>query len=180
MTTRLQRFGRIIFGMVLTLPTVHCASAASLEVGRAAPRFELRADTGQSFSLDSRRGKGWTVLYFYPRAGTPGCTTQACAFRDSIKLIRERNAEVYGLSTDGTGDLAKFRETHHLNFPLLSDPDGKVTEAYGVKMPVLNMAKRWTFILDPDLVIRRIDEDVDPALDARTVADALNRLQGTP
>lgn len=148
-----------------------------LAVGTKAPDFRLQAQDGREFSLASRQGKGWTVLYFYPKAGTPGCTTQACAFRDGIQRIRDQHAEVYGISTDEVAALAGFHEEHRLNFTLLSDPDARVTEAYGVKLPVLNMAKRWTFLIDPELVIRDINDDVDPALDARIVAERLGKLQ---
>ena len=168
----------ILLAIAVALPFANGASASGLQVGQTAPDFQLPSDNGQTVHLSSRRGQGWTVLYFYPKAGTPGCTTQACAFRDALNVIREQNAEVYGISTDAIEDLANFRKTHRLNFTLLSDPDAKVTEAYGVKMPVLNMAKRWTFIVDPNLVVRRIDDEVDPALDAKVVADALKQLQG--
>lgn len=84
---------------------------------------------------------------------------------------------MFGVSTDEVAALAKFHQKHKLNFTLLSDPDAKVTDAYGVKMPVVKLAKRWTFIIDPNLVIRDINDKVDPALDAQTVADMLKRLQ---
>lgn len=159
------------------LPIVASTSALAIEVGQTAPQFELQALEGQSFNLASRINQGWTVLYFYPKADTPGCTKQACAFRDSIKLIHDQNAEVYGISTDTVESLQAFQEKYHLNFPLLSDPDASITEAYGVKMPLVKYAKRRTFILDPQLVIRKIDADVDPAMDAQHVADALKELQ---
>lgn len=154
--------------------------AETLRVGQQAPFFELQAHDGSVMRLLDRRQQGWTVLYFYPKAGTPGCTKQACAFRDAIKTIREQKAEVYGISTDDVKALQDFHAEHRLSFSLLSDPDAKVTDSYGVKMPVLNMAKRWTFILDPDLVVRQIDDDVDPALDAERVAKSLQRLQASP
>lgn len=162
------------------LPFAASVQAEPLQVGQPAPQFQLTTQDGVDTSLASRQGKGWTVLYFYPKAGTPGCTTQACAFRDAIQAIRAQNAEVYGISTDEVKDLLAFHQKHKLSFTLLSDPDAKVTEAYGVKMPVLKMAKRWTFIIDPNLVVRRIDDDVDPALDAQRVAAALKQLQGNP
>ena len=149
-------------------------------IGEKAPDFELKTQNGQTFKLDSRAGKGWTVLYFYPKAGTPGCTTQACAFRDAIKLITDQNAEVYGISTDDLPALADFHKKHHLNFSLLADPYGQTSEAYGVKLPMVNMAKRWTFIIDPELVIRDINEDVDPAKDAMVVAERLMKLKASP
>ena len=156
------------------------ASAAPATVGQPAPVFQLKTQEGRVFNLAERQNQGWTVLYFYPKAGTPGCTTQACAFRDAIQVIRQQNAEVYGISTDEVKDLAQFHQEHKLSFTLLSDADGRVTEAYSVKMPLLNMAKRWTFILDPALVIRQIDDDVDPALDAKRVAESLKKLQTAP
>ena len=160
------------------LPFVASVQADSLKVGQPAPQFQLKAQDGSEVSLASRQGKGWTVLYFYPKAGTPGCTKQACAFRDAIAAIRKENTEVYGVSTDEVADLLAFHEKHKLGFTLLADPDAKVTEAYGVKMPVLKIAKRWTFIIDPNLLIRQIDDDVDPALDAQRVAESLRKLQG--
>lgn len=162
------------------LPFVTSAQADAPTVGQPAPQFQLKSQDGGDVSLASRKDKGWTVLYFYPKAGTPGCTTQACAFRDAIQVIRNQNAEVYGISTDNVQDLLDFHRKHKLTFTLLSDPDAGVTEAYGVKMPVLKMAKRWTFIIDPSLLIRQIDDDVDPALDAQRVADSLKRLQANP
>ena len=159
------------------LPFAASVNADILTIGQPAPQFHLKAQNGTELSLASRRGHGWTVLYFYPKAGTPGCTTQACAFRDSIQAIRNQNAVVYGISTDEVKNLLDFHQKHKLAFSLLSDPDAKVTDAYGVKMPVLKMAKRWTFIIDPTLVIREIDDDVDPAIDAQRVVEKLKQLQ---
>ena len=163
--------------MLSLLTLMGLAHAEKVSVGQQAPLFTLDAQDGSTLDLASRQGKGWTVLYFYPKAGTPGCTTQACAFRDAIKVIRNENADVFGISTDDVEDLQKFHKEHQLTFTLLSDPDAKVTEAYGVKMPIVTVAKRWTFILDPSLVIRQIDDDVDPAMDAMRVAKELQKLQ---
>ena len=163
--------------MLSLLTAMGFAHAEKVSVGQQAPLFTLHAQDGTTLDLASRQGKGWTVLYFYPKAGTPGCTTQACAFRDAIKVIRSENADVFGISTDNVEDLQKFHKEHQLTFTLLSDSDAKVTEAYGVKMPIVTVAKRWTFILDPSLVIRQIDDDVDPAMDAMRVAKELQKLQ---
>ena len=159
------------------LPFMASAPAQALEIGEKAPLFTLKTQTGASFNLAARQQQGWTVLYFYPKADTPGCTKQACAFRDAIQLIRDQNAEVFGISTDSVESLQNFQQKYRLNFTLLADTDAAVTEAYGVKMPLVNYAKRRTFIIDPELVIRTIDEDVDPALDAQHVADTLKNLQ---
>ena len=146
-------------------------------VGKPYPKFEEKNQEGKEFKLESRKGQGFTVLFFYPKAGTPGCTKQACAFRDSIRVIRKEGAEVYGISADEVAAQKKFHDEHKMTFDLISDPNGKIINSYEVKMPVVTMAKRQTFILDGDLVIRRHFEDVDPALDAKNVAAAIAELK---
>lgn len=170
---------RLALSLSLALPGLSGVKAEPLNVGQKAPVFDLKDQNGNAVRLEDRRGKGWTVLYFYPKAGTPGCTTQACAFRDALKSVTDLNAVVYGVSTDEVAALLSFHEKYRLNFTLLSDPDAKTTEAYGVKMPVVNMAKRWTFIIDPELTVRDINDQVDPALDAKTVALRLKQLGAT-
>ena len=143
----------------------------------AAPIFSAKNQDGVDFNLESRRGVGYTVLFFYPKAGTPGCTKQACAFRDSIKVIRKLGAEVYGISADSVAAQKKFHDEHKMTFDLLSDENLKIISLYGVKMPVLSMAKRQTFVLDKALVVRKHYEDVDPAIDAKNVAADILALQ---
>jgi|WetSurSiteA1Bulk_404760.scaffolds.fasta_scaffold33960_2 thioredoxin-dependent peroxiredoxin len=150
--------------------------ASELKLGDPAPGLKLKTDEGASFDIQSRKGQ-WTVLYFYPKADTPGCTKQACAFRDNISQIRKLGAEIFGVSADGVDALKKFRKNHNLNFTLLADPGLDAIKAYGTKMPVVSMSKRWTFIIDPELRIRAIERDVDPVLDAKRVAEKLQQLQ---
>lgn len=152
------------------------AHAAALKVGDPAPAFQVEDHEGKPFDLASRKGK-WTVLYFYPKADTPGCTKQACTFRDSLAQIRKLGAEVYGISTDKVKAIRAFHEKHHLTFPLLADPDHKVTSAYGAAMLGGLLAKRWTFIIDPALVIQSIDTEVDPVKDAERSAAKIQELQ---
>lgn len=160
----------------ITLSSIYStAYAEDIKLGQDVPRFEVKNQKGATFSMASRKGK-WTVLYFYPKAGTPGCTKQACAFRDSIKPIRKLGAEVYGISTDSVKAQADFHKEHELIFDLLSDEDGKVTKQFGAKMAVFNISKRWTFIIDPKLKIVSIDRDVDPMLDAKHVTKKLKEL----
>lgn len=166
------------FMSIMALLFVNSAFSAA-ELNKAAPLFETQDHLGQAFKLENQKGK-WTVLYFYPKADTPGCTKQACAFRDSIKQITSLNADIYGISTDNVQDQAIFHKKHNLNFTLLADADGKVTEMYGAKMPMLKMSKRWTYIIDPDLKVRAINKDVDPAKDAESVAKTIKTLQAQP
>ncbi|WP_141733740.1 peroxiredoxin [Oligoflexus tunisiensis] len=152
------------------------AEAAELKVNDPAPLFELKNHEGKAFDLKSRAGQ-WTVLYFYPKADTPGCTKQACAFRDNIKKIRAQGAEVYGISADTVEKQASFHKGQKLNFDLLADPEAKVIEQYGTKMPMMAMSKRWTFIVSPELKIASIDKDVDPVVDSEKIAGKIAALK---
>jgi peroxiredoxin Q/BCP len=157
-------------------PQARAQAAATLKVGDTAPTFKAKTHAGAEFDLQSRKGH-WTVLYFYPKSETPGCTKQACAFRDHIQKIRDQKAEVFGISVNTVKDQAGFHKHHHLNFTLLADPEGEVVKLYGTKAPVIKISKRWTFILDPELKIRAIEKDVDPAKDAEKVAALIAKLK---
>jgi peroxiredoxin Q/BCP len=165
----------VFLGAALFLAT-NLGFANEVKVNEPAPLFSAKTQEGKDFQLASRKGK-WTVLYFYPKAGTPGCTKQACAFRDNIEKIRSQKAEVFGISSDSVEDQAQFHKEHNLNFTLLADPDGKILDLYGTKMPMMKVSKRWTFILDPDLKIRDLQKDVDPVLDSERVAKKIKELQ---
>ncbi len=102
-----------------------------LEIGKAAPAFKLENQDGELVSLKDFKGESIVVLYFYPKAMTPGCTTQACGIRDSKKKLSAADVIVLGVSPDPVKSLLKFREKESLNFDLLSDPEHKVAEAYG-------------------------------------------------
>ena len=101
-----------------------------IEVGKPAPDFALEADDGRTVSLKALRGTK-VVLYFYPKDDTPGCTVEACAFRDQLPDVSSYGAVVLGVSRDDTESHVKFKGKFHLNFPLLSDPDASVHRAYG-------------------------------------------------
>jgi peroxiredoxin Q/BCP len=154
-------FGNLVYGIV---------------EGESIPSFELKNQKGELFKSSAREGK-WTVFYFYPKASTPGCTKQACAFRDHLNKIRDLKAEVFGISVDTVADQEKFHKKEKLNFDLLADSEGQVSRSFGVKSQLLPIAKRWTFIVDPKLKVRWIGKDVDPALDALNVEKALKDLQ---
>jgi peroxiredoxin Q/BCP len=165
-----------VIGSLVSFHAPAASAAEALKPGDPAPLFTAKTHAGEPFDLAARKGQ-WTVLFFFPKAGTPGCTKQVCAFRDSVRSIRDEGAEVYGISTDTVESQAAFHREHHLGFTLLADPEGTAVEAYGAKMPILTMARRWTFIIDPDLKIRGVERDVDPALDAKRVAAEIARLK---
>lgn len=163
---------------VLFVSLTACTKTKELKINEDAPVFSLQKQDGTTFDLSSRKGMGqWTVLYFYPKAGTPGCTKQACAFRDGLDKIKALGASVYGISADTVEDQMKFHQTHKLNFDLLADPKGQVVTLYGSSMVGTQFSKRWTFILDPQLKIRDIMKDVDPVMDSTRVAQVIADLQ---
>jgi peroxiredoxin Q/BCP len=135
--------------------------------GKPAPDFNLPASTGEQISLKNLRGKT-VVLYFYPRADTPGCTVEACGFRDAIADYDKANVKVIGISPDPIEDVRKFSDKFHLNFPLVADADHSVAEAYGVWQKKQMAGKeymgvvRTTFVIDKDGNIARVFEKVKP------------------
>ncbi len=144
-----------------------------LLLGSAAPEFELADQTGQLHSLEDYREQ-WVVLYFYPKDETPGCTTEACEFRDNIFAYRDLNAQILGVSLDDVDSHREFAEHHSLPFPLLADVDGSAADAYGVKTRMLGMivAKRQTFIIDLNGNVVKHYEKVKPAEhSAQVIAD---------
>src|SRR5437763_13288043 len=107
-------------------------SSAAIAVGRSAPKFKLPSSEGKSIALDDYKGKQIVVLYFYPRADTPGCTTEACGFRDALADYDKAKVAVLGISPDDQKAVTKFADKFHLNFPLLADGDHAIAEKYGV------------------------------------------------
>ena len=172
----------------LCLLLVGLASAGSAEevaappaVGSAAPAFELQDQTGARHTLASYAGK-WLVLYFYPKDGTPGCTKEVCAFRDSISKVQRAGAEVAGVSLDDVDSHKEFAEKHKVPFPLLADVDGSTSKAYGVLTSKLGFryARRDTFLIDPHGKIAEHYPDVDPEKNVSQVLDDLARLGAPP
>ena len=134
-------------------------TATKLEIGAKAPAFSLQNQDGETVSLSDFDGKK-VIVYFYPAAGTPGCTTQACDFRDNINSLASAGYQVLGVSKDSVADLKKFKEEQGLNFPLLSDLDLTVHNlyaAYGEKNlygKVVTGVLRSTFVLNEDGTIQ--------------------------
>ena len=149
-----------------------------IEEGKPAPDFELRSDAGATVKLSDHRGRP-VVLYFYPKDDTPGCTTEACEFRDAYDVFRERGAEVLGVSPDDVASHGRFKSKYELPFTLLADPDHTVAEDYGVWTERNSRGKtymginRSTFIIDADGKIARALRGIKPAGHALQVLDAL-------
>jgi peroxiredoxin Q/BCP len=149
-----------------------------LEVGTPAPDFTLKDMDGNAHSLADYRGKT-VVLYFYPKDMTPGCTTQACAFRDLNPEFKKLNAVVIGVSADEPERHRKFTEKHGLNYLLLSDPEHEVLEAYGAWREKNLYGKvslgivRSTYIIDPDGIIKKVYKRARAKTNAEDVLELL-------
>ncbi len=156
------------------------AEAVSLpQTGELAPPFTLPSTEGHPISLEDYRGKQAVVLYFYPRDDTPGCTVEACAFRDLSAVFGERGAAIVGVSADSIKSHLRFRQKFDLNFPLLSDRDHVVAEQYGVWQRKKFMGReymgiaRTTFVVDRQGRIAAVYPNVKVDGHAREVLDAL-------
>ena len=152
-----------------------------LKEGDKAPQFQLKADDGKEISLSSLHGKP-VVLYFFPRAMTPGCTIEAGEFRDAKSKFEKAGAVILGCSGDSVEMQAKFRTKHELNFPLLSDPQFDAIEAYGARRMKSFLGKsflgivRSTFLIGPDGRIAKIWDKVKAKGHAAEVLEAVKKL----
>ena len=151
-------------------------------VGDLAPEVALPDETGTVHRLADQHGR-WTILYFYPKDDTPGCTVEACEFRDANETIHERGADVWGISPQGAQSKRAFREKFGLPFILLADTDHAVAEAYGSWVEKVNYGKtymgvaRTTFLVDPEGRIARTWPKVKPEGHAAEVLEALDAEQ---
>lgn len=152
---------------------------------KQAPDFSLPDQNGTLHSLKDYRGH-WLVLYFYPKDDTPGCTTEACNFRDARDAIAEfGKAKVVGISKDTVRSHKKFADKHELNFTLLSDPDHEVINAYGAWQKKKFMGREYmgimrnTYVIDPEGMIAKEYANIDPKQHAAQIINDLKTLQGS-
>ncbi len=148
---------------LLTTLGFSAGAQAQVAVGALAPEFRLQDQNGQWHTLAQHRGQ-WIALYFYPKDQTPGCTKEACSFRDNIFAFQQIGAVILGVSVDDVKSHEEFAKKHSLPFPLLADTDGAVADKYDVLLNlfVLKIAKRQSFLIDPEGRIVKHYEDVDP------------------
>lgn len=167
---------RTIFALLLSSVLLVPAWAESPAVDQPAPGFSLPDQDGAMHALADYRGK-WLVLYFYPKNDTPGCTTEACNFRDGYGQLKALGAQVLGVSVDDTASHLAFAKKYKLPFTLLADADGAVAERYGAltNLALVKFAKRQTFLIDPQGVIREKWLKVDPDTHAAEVMAALKQ-----
>ena len=184
----------IAVGVIASFTLAHAeGSVDSLKVTDPAPEFSGVTDNGKTWRSADHVGKHTVVVYFYPAAMTGGCTKQACGFRDLHSRLTKLGVEVVGISGDRPQNLQYFKLSNRLNFPLMSDTSGAIARAFGVplgeggsiqrtvegKDVTLTRdltASRWTFVIGRDKKIALIETDVDPAGDAKTVAEAIEKM----
>lgn len=153
-------------------------AAEAPALGSAAPEFKLQDQNGKWHQLKDYRGK-FVALYFYPKDQTPGCTTQACEFRDNIFAFRDAGAVILGVSVDDVESHKKFSEKHGLPFPILADDKKVAAKAYGVLkrfLGTIELAKRDTFLIDPQGKVVRHYTDVDPKGHSQLVLKDIKEL----
>ncbi len=152
-----------------------------IEEGEKAPDFTLPSDEGEDVRLSDLRGKK-VILYFYPKDDTPGCTTEACEFRDALPRFQKEGAVVLGVSPDSVEDHRGFKEKYDLTFPLLADEERSVAEAYGVwREKNVYGKKKWgiertTFLIGEDGAVRKVWKRVRPKGHAESVAEAVTQV----
>ena len=163
----------IIFLLLMTFP-MNTSATELLEVGQVAPDFVLNDQNNHEHNLKDYHGE-WIVLYFYPKDDTPGCTTEACEFRDNIEILNKLKAKIFGISLDSIESHKKFSEKYSLPFPLLSDPSGNVAEKYNSYSSLVGFkyASRHTFIINPKGKIHKIYKDVNPSTHAKEVIEEI-------
>ena len=172
---------KLAVGLLALLALIATARAEVPAIGAAAPGFSLPDQNGATRRLAEWRGR-WVVLYFYPKDDTPGCTTEACAFRDDLAQLAALDAQVVGISVDDTVSHKAFAEKYHLPFPLLSDATAEVARQYGALSDwlVIKMAKRYTFLVDPAGRIARVYLSVDASRHSTEIVTDLKALRARP
>jgi len=154
---------RYLLGITLVSITLMACAGEPPVVGSAAPGFNLQDQNGDWHDLENYRGT-WLAVYFYPRDDTPGCTTEACNFRDNIHAFKGIGAEIVGISVDDVDSHKEFSTKYKLPFTILADVGGETSDAYGVlrDYKMMQIASRQSFLVNPEGVIVKHYADVDP------------------
>ena len=148
---KLRPFALALFAGLFAATSLIAADAPAMpKVGDKAPLVEGKDQDGKPWKLSDDIGKQVVLLYFYPKDQTPGCTKEACGFRDNIETLKQDNVKVIGVSFDSGESHQKFIARYHLNFPLIADTDGQISDAYGVRMPNRSMDRRVSFLIGLD------------------------------
>lgn len=178
LTTLRTRLGGLLLAAALAAcgeTTRPDGNVGLLPVGSAAPDVVGEDAAGNAVRLSDQKGK-MAVVYFYPKDGTPGCTKQACAFRDAFDKLQAAGVTVFGVSRDSAASHREFRKEHNLPFAMVPDESGDVMTAYGVPSKFLILTDRVTFLVDDQGKIAQVWPEVDPAVDADRVLAAAKEI----
>lgn len=177
---RLARRVLLVLGLFAGLGLLSASAHADVpQAGAMAPEFSLPDQNGKLHQLKDYRGQ-WVVLYFYPKDDTPGCTQEACKFRDDLQALSSLGVQILGISVDDTLSHKKFAEKYNLPFPLLADEKATVAKSYGAitDLAVMKFAKRYTFLIDPQGKIAKTYLQVDTSRHSQEIIDDLKKLKG--
>ena len=169
----------IALGVLMVLNGLTTAVAQNHPLPKAgdkAPLVEGKDQNGKTWKLADELGHKAVLLYFYPKDETPGCTKEACGFRDNISTLQKDGIEVVGVSFDSADSHVKFITHHQLNFPLLADTDGKIADAYGVRMPNRKMARRVSFLIARDGKIVHVTDSPNAEVQLNEMKSAAAKL----
>ena len=179
--------------LLLARPAADAEQPIRLEVDDPAPAFAGLDDRGETWDSEKIKGKKICVVYFYPADMTPGCTAQACAYRDAVGELERDDVEIIGVSGDSVENHQHFRDQYELNFTLLADPQGKIARAFGVQTSAGGSfqrklgdqqitfqrgvtARRWTFVIDKQWRTAHVDRQVNAAKDSEKVLKIVEQL----
>jgi len=168
----------LITSLIIASALLGAFAAESPKAGDKAPDFSAQDQDGKTVSLGDFKGKQAVLLYFYPKDNTPGCTKEACGFRDSLNDLKKQGVAVLGVSMDDAKSHKKFIADHNLNFPLLVDTDGKITETYGAKHTNGKMSRRVSFMIDKDGKIAHVTDNPSADKHLAENKEAAEKLKG--
>lgn len=172
-----MKFTPILTAGILAAALVVARAADTPKVGDKAPAFSAKDQDGKTVKLADFAGKQAVLLYFYPKDDTPGCTKEACGFRDRIEDLKKQDVAILGVSRDDAESHKKFIAKHSLNFPLLVDTDGKITEAYGAAMPNRPMSRRVSFLIDKSGKIVHVTDTGSADTHLAEMKEAIGKLK---
>src|SRR6185312_1995069 len=168
----------IVVGLAAAMSAFAADAPSMPKAGDRAPLVEGKDQDGKAWKLSDDVGKKIVLLYFYPKDDTPGCTKEACGFRDSIDALKAENVEVIGVSFDSGESHQKFITKYNLNFPLIADTDGKIADAYGVRMNNRKMDNRVSFLIGLDGKIVHVTNSPDAEKHITEMTAAAEKLKG--
>lgn len=171
-----MKLAPIFATLLLAAAPLAVRAADTPKTGDKAPAFEAQDQDGKAVKLADFAGKQSVLLYFYPKDQTPGCTRQACGLRDRIDELKKKNVVVLGVSRDDAASHKKFIAKENLNFTLLADADGKLTEVYGAAMPGRPMSRRISFLIDKSGKIVHVTDSPSADTHLKETKEAIDKL----